>query len=151
MTAYANAFKAEVERAVRKAMKAEISALRKTLAARREEIGVLKRTVKELETRTSKIEKARTRQLAAHEPDGAGSAEPSQPKGRRFVFRPAALTAKREWLGLTHKDMAALLGAAVSSERKWEEGTSAPRAAQIDKIRAVLAMGKREARRALGS
>lgn len=151
MTAYANAFKAEVERAVRKAMKAEIGALRKTLAARREEISVLKRTVKELETRTSKIEKARTRQLAAHESDGSVSAEPAQPKGRRFVFRPAALTAKREWLGLTHKDMATLLGAAVSSERKWEEGSSAPRTAQIDKIRAVLAMGKREARRALDS
>jgi DNA-binding transcriptional regulator YiaG len=151
MTVYANAFKAEVERAVRKAMKAEIGALRKTLTARREEIGLLRRTVKELEARTSKMEKARSRQSPAPELEGAGAEDAPHQKGRRFVFRPAALTAKREWLGLTHKDMATLLGAAVSSERKWEDGTSAPRAAQIDKIRAVLAMGKREARLALDS
>ena len=151
MTAYAIAFKAEVERTVRKGLKSEIGPLRKTVASQRAEIAALKRDVKSLGTMISKMAKAMERSHAA--PAGGVesgvtpvAAPAAQRGGRRFVFHPEALVAKREALKISQKDMATLLGSSISSARKWEDGGAAPRAAQIERIRAVLAMGKREAR-----
>jgi len=42
--------------------------------------------------------------------------------------------------------MAALIGASSLSVYKWETGKVFPRAAQLDRLQAVLKMGVREAR-----
>jgi DNA-binding transcriptional regulator YiaG len=55
------------------------------------------------------------------------------------------LAAKREQLGLSQQAMAALLEASALSVARWESGKVAPRAAQLERIRTVLKMGKREA------
>lgn len=56
-----------------------------------------------------------------------------------------ALAAKRESLGITQKEMATLLDSSALSVWKWETGKATPRAAQLERIRAVLNLGKREA------
>lgn len=58
---------------------------------------------------------------------------------------PEALAAKRESLDITQKDMATLLDSSALSVWKWETGKATPRAAQLERIRAVLNLGKREA------
>ncbi len=50
-------------------------------------------------------------------------------------------------VGLTQKEMAKLLGVSVVSIYKWETGDVTPRAAQLDRVREVLKMGVRAARR----
>ena len=42
--------------------------------------------------------------------------------------------------------MAALLEASTLSVARWESGKAMPRAAQLERIKAVLKMGKREAK-----
>ncbi len=69
----------------------------------------------------------------------------STPGGRRFQFKAEALAAKREQLGLSQQAMAALLEAATLSVARWEGGKAMPRAVQLERIQAVLKMGKREA------
>ena len=64
---------------------------------------------------------------------------------RRFRFDAQALAAKREQLGISQQAMAALLEASTLSVYKWESGKVTPRAAQLERIRVVLKMGKREA------
>lgn len=64
---------------------------------------------------------------------------------RRFQFKAEALRAKREQLGISQQAMAALLEASALSVARWESGKAMPRAAQLERIQAVLKMGKREA------
>ncbi|GAO24350.1 XRE family transcriptional regulator [Alicycliphilus sp. B1] len=146
MTAFSDAFRAEVLRIARKEIKADVGGLRKTVTAQRSEIAALKRDVKALTSQLKTVLKAVARR------GGAGKAaaldDPDAParRGRRFKFDAQALADKREQLGISQQAMAALLEASTLSVSRWESGKVAPRAAQLERIQAVLKIGKREAK-----
>ena len=147
MTAFAVAFKQEVSRMVRKEVKDELMALRKTNASQRSDIAGLKRDLKILTSQVKALHKAQQRTIAASASVSEEAQADSKGRGggRQFTFRPEVLAAKRESLGVTQKDMATLLEASSLSVWKWETGKVAPRTAQLERIRAVLKLGKREA------
>lgn len=144
MTAFSDAFRAEVLRMARKEIKGELGSLRKTVAAQRAAIASLKRDVKDLVSQVRGLHKAAVHQAAPGKAQAQDAEAPAR-GGRRFQFKAEALAAKREQLGLSQQAMAALLEASALSVARWESGKVAPRAAQLERIRTVLKMGKREA------
>lgn len=147
MTAFAVAFKQEVARMVRKEVKDEIMALRRTNASQRSDIAGLKRDLKALSGQVNALHKAQKRTISTQNsvPLEAQAASKAKAGGLQFTFKPEVLAAKRESLGITQKDMATLLDASSLSVWKWETGKVTPRTAQMDRIRTVLKLGKREA------
>ncbi len=144
MTAFSDAFRTEVLRMARKEIKGELGNLRKTVTTQRADIAALKREVKALASQLKALRKAAAREKAAGQVPAQGAEAPVQRK-RRFQFKAEALRAKREQLGISQQAMAALLEASALSVAHWESGKAMPRAAQQDRIQAVLKMGKREA------
>lgn len=141
MTTFSNAFRAEVVRMARKELKPELQAMRKSLTSHRSDIASLKREVKAL---TSQL-KATKRLSKTDQPRAEEAAAEPRRGGRQWTFKPEALTAKRIEFGVTGLDMARLLQASPLTVRKWEAGNANPRAAQLVRIRDVLAMAKRKA------
>lgn len=138
MSSLINSLKSEIARVARKELKDELLALRKATTAHRSEIAALKRQVKSL----AAAFKATTRVSKANSKETSTSSEPTvQPNIQFSVERFAALRAK---FGITQAQMAALLGVSYLSVHKWEAGSAKPRAAQLQKIAAVMKMGKRE-------
>lgn len=168
MTAFSEAFRSEVLRMARKEIKGELGHLRKTVTAQRSEVAALKRDLKALATQVRILTKAQEKAEATAERQQAAQGRSkalsnSHPKqamaeaegaaggkgrGRRkFTFSHEALIAKRHALHLTQKEMARLLGVSVVSVYKWETGEVTPRAAQLERVREVLKMGVRAARK----
>lgn len=145
MTAFSDAFRAEVLRMARKEIKGELGNLRKTVTAQRSEIAALKREVKALASQMKGLHKAVARDAAAPGKTQSQDADAPVRRGRRFQFKAEALAAKRKQLGLAQQAMAALLEASSLSVLRWESGKAMPRAAQLERIQTVLKMGKREA------
>lgn len=146
MTAFSEAFRAEVLRMARKEIKADVGGLRKTVTAQRSEIAELKQDVKALTSQLKAVLKAVARQDGAGKASAPEDTDASARRGRRFKFDAQALAAKREQLGISQQAMAALLEASMLSVSRWESGKVTPRAAQLERIQAVLKIGKREAR-----
>ncbi|WP_287983500.1 helix-turn-helix transcriptional regulator [Diaphorobacter sp.] len=168
MTAFSDAFRFEVMRMARKEIKGELGTLRKTVTAQRSEIAALKRDLKvltsQVRTLTNVQEKTdaaaerpqaaqrRSKTLSGSQPTqvASGGLEAAGGKargGHKSTFSHEALIAKRHALHLTQKDMARLLGVSVVSLYKWETGEVMPRAAQLERVRKVLKMGVRAARK----
>jgi DNA-binding transcriptional regulator YiaG len=155
MTAFSDAFRSEVLRMARKEIKAELGHLRKTVTAQRSEIAALKRDFKALTTQLRALAKsegkAKTSATRPHHAQGpsesAGSTDGQARGGRKFTFNHEALIAKRHALHLTQKEMARLLGVSIVSVYKWETGEVMPRAVQLERVREVLKMGVRAARK----
>ena len=141
MNTFSNAFRAEVVRMARKELKPELQSMRKALTSHRSEIAALKREVKAL---TSQL-KATQRTVKVPEKSSISEEAPTRKGGRKWVFKPEALAAKRAELGISQKDMAKLLQASSLSAYKWESGKANPRAAQLERIHKVLNLGKRKA------
>jgi len=141
MNTFSNAFRAEVVRMARKELKPEIQGMRKALTSHRSEIAALKRDVKAL---TSQL-KAAQRQVKAPVKAAVEEEVPARKGGRKWVFKPEALAAKRAELRLTAKEMGKLLQAGHLSVYRWETGKAYPRAAQLERIREVFNLGKRKA------
>jgi len=142
MSSLINSLKSEIARVARKELKDELLALRKAVTAHRSEIAALKRQVKALASAV----KAGVRTSRAHGHEVSAVPAAASPGIRFSAERFAALRAK---LGLTQAQMANLLGVSYLSVHKWEGGKAQPRAAQLQKIAAVMKMGKREALRQL--
>ena len=156
MTAFSESFRSEVARIARKENKGEMSSLRKTATNQRAEIATLKRDLKDLAGQVRSLAKALQKSLTAAErqqprrqsPDSsAGTPAAANRRGRAFVFSHEALVAKRQAFHMTQKEMAQLLGVSSLSVYKWETGRVTPREAQLVRVREVLQMGVREARR----
>lgn len=141
MTTFSNAFRSEVVRMARKELKPELQGMRKSLTAHRSEIAALKREVKSL---TSQL-KAAQRQVKAPAKAAVEEEAPARKGGRKWVFKPEALAAKRAEFGLSAKEMGKLLQAGHLSVYRWEAGKAHPRAAQLERIHEVLGLGKRKA------
>jgi len=150
MTTFSDAFRAEILRVVRKQMKVELSGLRKTVKSQRAEITSLKLEVKTLTSQVKVAAKAidKTSRTSANSDASAITNSPPR-RGRRFKFDSQTLLAKRKYLGMSQQDMAMLLGASALSVSRWESGNVIPRTTQLERIKTVLKMGKREARTAL--
>lgn len=144
MSSFANTLKSEIARVARKEMKDEILSLRKATTAHRSEIASLKRDVKALASLLKKAQRAVKATDAPAQPDEATLS----PRPRRFSAE--KLGAHRAHLGISQAQMAQLLGASALSVYKWESGKVQPRAAQLERIAAVLKLGKREAAVQLG-
>lgn len=142
MSSLINALKSEIARVARKELKDELQALRKATTAHRSEIAALKRQVKTLASAL----KATTRASRANSKPEA-TEEPAAKPGIRFSA--ARLAALRTKFGITQAQMATLLGVSYLSVHKWEAGASKPRAAQLQKIAAVMKLGKREVQKTL--
>ena len=170
MTAFSNAFRSEVMRMARKEVKTELGALRKAVTTQRSDIAALRRDLKALTTQVRALVKAQEKaELIAERPQadrGRSKAFSGSPQaqavsealgapggkargGRKFIFSHEALVAKRHALRLTQKEMARLLGVSALSVYKWETGEVTPRAAQLERVREVLKVGVRAARKAL--
>lgn len=130
----------------RKEIRADVGGLRKTVTAQRSEIAALKRDVKALTSQLKAVLKAVARQDSAGKATVPEITDAPVRRGRRFNFDAQALAAKRKQLGISQQAMAALLEASMLSVSRWESGKVTPRAAQLERIQAVLKIGKREAK-----
>ncbi|HBP0979008.1 helix-turn-helix transcriptional regulator [Comamonas sp. Y6] len=154
MTAFSESFRSEVARIARKDNKKEMSSLRKAVMSQRGDVAALKRDVKELAGQVRSLAKALERAMATAERrppqqpvEGASGQVTGKRRKRAFVFSHEALAAKRKAFGMTQNEMARLLGVSTLSVYKWEKGQVTPREAQLVRVREVLKMGVREARK----
>lgn len=131
--------KSEIARVARKAVKAELDALRSASAGYRKEIAALKRAVSSLQRdRASAEKKNKTKTSATQE------TLESESGGSRTRFSAKGLKTLRAKLGLSAHDFGRLAGASGQSIYNWERG-KAPRPTQIEKIAALRGLGKKEA------
>jgi len=138
MNSFANALKSEIARVARKELKDELLALRKATSSHRSEIAALKREIKALAAQL-KLAQRGGKSVA---PTGDAPAVSEPP--RRLRFNAESFAAQRAKLGISQAQMAELLEASTLSVSKWESGKVQPRAAQLERIAAVLKLGKRE-------
>src|SRR5664279_3242185 len=133
MSKLVSTLKEEIVRIARKEIRTETEALRKASNRYRSEIADLKRQLTQLERQSRK-------------PGfGAGAAPISKSEGTgNFRFRADGLRGHRERLGVTAKDMAALLDVSVQTVANWESGKTKPRASQLGTIAAMRKLGKRD-------
>jgi DNA-binding XRE family transcriptional regulator len=133
MSKLISTLKEEIVRIARKEIRTEIEALRKASKRYRSEIAELKRQLTQLERQLRK-EGFREGVAPAPESEGTGN----------FRFRADGLRGHRERLGITAKDMAALLDVSVQTVANWESGKTKPRASQLGTIAAMRKLGKRD-------
>lgn len=133
----ASVLKDEIARVARKEMRAEIEPLKRTSAQHRSSIAALKREIATLQ----KLLKKASRATAKSQDEGDGDEE-----GPRRRFSAARLAAHRQKLGLSAAEYGKLAGVSGQSIYKWEQGGTRPRAAQLESLAKVRALGKREAR-----
>lgn len=130
----------------RKEIKAGVGGLRKTVTAQRSEIAALKRDVKAHSSQLKAVLRTAARLEGAGKVAAPEGTDAPTRRGRRFKFDAQALAGKREQLGISQQAMAVLLEASTLSVSRWESGKVTPRAAQLERIQAVLKIGKREAK-----
>lgn len=133
--------KDEITRVARKAVKAELDALRNASASYRKEIAALKRTVADLQRGQTLSEKKRGKATAA-----AVDGEEAEASGKPIRFSAKGLKTLRAKLGLSASEFGRLAGASGQSIYNWESEKNAPRAQQIARIAALRGLGKREAK-----
>jgi DNA-binding transcriptional regulator YiaG len=130
-----NVLKSEIARIARKEIRGETLQLKKQNAQYRSEIAALKR-------RLAGLEQQQKRQSKTSAGSTAGEEEPAQ---RGFRFSAKGLATRRQKLGLSARELGALLGVSAQSVYHWEQGKSRPRASQVQAISGLRRLGKREA------
>lgn len=141
MPNFATVLKDEIARVARKQTRADIQALKKSVAHYRSEIAALKRRLQALEQQVRKQGRATRGEDR--------SAALGEDEGPRIRYSARSLAAQRKRLGLSAPALARLLGVSALSVYKWESGTTRPRAKQIESIAGLRSMGRREAARRL--
>ena len=134
MSTFANQFKSEIARISKKEVRTETSTLKKTSAQYRSEIAALKRRLAALESIVGKLSNQAKKEVKAVEPETKED----------LRFRVSGFANLRKKLGITAREMGALLGVSDQSVYKWEQGKAKPRASQLNAIAAVRKLGKRE-------
>jgi DNA-binding transcriptional regulator YiaG len=140
----AQTLKQEIARIARKEVREDVAALRKAASTHRSEIAALKRSVKDLRSQLRSTQRTTARSAPV-----LLAADVSSRPGRKPTFNAERLKAKRQALGLSQAQMAALLGISSLSQWKWESGQVAPRASKLVRYFEVMSMGKREAAKQL--
>jgi len=136
-----NVLKTEIARVARKELRAELLALKKSVAQYRGQIAQLKRRVQAMEQQVKRVGRSAAR---------APAAEPAD-EGSSLRFSAKGFAAQRRRLGLSAAAVAQLLGVSALSVYKWESGKTRPRARQLEAIASLRRMGKREAAARLAS
>jgi DNA-binding transcriptional regulator YiaG len=136
-----SALKGEITRVARKAVKAELDALRSASAGYRKEIAALKRTVSALARGQTSLEKKSKAKASATQ-----ETPESESSGGRTRFSAKGLKTLRAKLGLSAQDFGRLAGASGQSIYNWEQGKNVPRREQAQRIAALRGLGKKEAR-----
>ncbi len=131
----ASVLKEEIARLVRRQLRGETESLKKASSRYRSEIAALKRRIEALEKLISHLEKMAPKNVSPT------ADEESETKLR---FKPQGVRAQRTRLGLSAREMGALVGVSAQTIYNWEAGTTRPRAEQLAVIAAVRKMGKRE-------
>ena len=142
MSTFATSLKSEIARVARKELKDELLSLRKSATAHRSEIAALKRDVKALMVALRATQRALPKPAAAPVNEQAASTAPGR-KPKTQEFDASAFAALRQSFGITQAQMATLVEASPLSVYKWESGKVTPRAAQLERIQAVMKLGKR--------
>jgi len=107
----------------------------------------LRRRIRQIEKRVKSLE---SRPAFMRAP--AAAAAPEAPRrGRRFKATPPVLRKIRAKLGVTQKELAALLGVSGNAVWQWEAGRAAPRRKALAALQQLKKIGKREARRRLAA
>lgn len=149
MTAFQASFQAEIARLVRKQVKDDQAALKKSDRTQRSEVTALKQEVKALSSQVNQLTKQLDK-LAKVVQSQEPVKEPRAPRATgEFVFDHEALIAKRQELGFSRTQMAQLLGVSSLSVYKWETSGVHPRAKQLERVQEVLKMGHRQAMKAI--
>jgi DNA-binding transcriptional regulator YiaG len=133
MSKLVSTLKEEIVKIARKEIRTETEVLRRASSRFRSEIAELKRQLTQVERQLRK-DGAAKRAAPATDPEGIGN----------FRFRADGLRGHRARLGVTAKDMAALLDVSVQTLANWESGKTRPRASQLGAIAAVRKLGKRD-------
>lgn len=132
----ATVLKEEITRLARKETRTQVEPTRKAGAQHRRDIARLKQRVAQLERQVALLSRGVARGAAAAAPAAAST---------RARFSAKGLRAHRQRLGLSADDFGKLLGVSAQSIYNWERETTHPRGAQVAKLLAVRALGKREA------
>jgi len=131
----------EIIRLAKRQINAEIGPLKKRWAQQRKTIAALKEDCSALRREISAL--ARREQAAAG--STAAAAADGQVAARRR-FRADGFRSFRTRLGLSVRDIAALLGVSEQTIYNWETGATRPQPAMVEQIAEVRALGKRELR-----
>jgi DNA-binding transcriptional regulator YiaG len=133
--------KGEIARISRKEVRGETQPLKKHGAQYRSDIAALKKRLAAVE-----------RQLKRQSKAGTAAPAPDEEEGQtRIRFSAKGLAARRQKLGLSARELGALLGVSAQSVYHWEQGKSRPRASQLQAIAALRTLGKRQAAERLSS
>jgi DNA-binding transcriptional regulator YiaG len=137
-----NVLKTEIARVARKELRAELLALKQSVAQYRGQIAQLKRRVQTLEQQVKRVGRSAGR---------AQAAAPAEEGSSSLRFSAKGFAAQRRRLGLSAAAVAQILGVSALSVYKWESGKTRPRAKQLEAIASLRRMGKREAAARLAS
>lgn len=135
----------EIKRLSRREIRLQTEPTKKATTQNRHHIAALNRKVAQLERQLALLARHAARQ---QQPDRASAVDGNAPK-LRFVAK--GLRSHRNRLGLSAGDFGKLVGVSANSVYAWESGTTIPRRAQLAKIAALRAMGKREAAQRLSA
>ncbi len=135
------AIKVEISRLARKEIKSEVASFKQASSNYRRELAAVRKTIQDLTRLVEKTMKAPARQERGERD------EPSS----EWRFRQSGFVTLRKRLGLSGQEMGKLLGVSPQSVYHWESGKSKPRAAQLERIAEVRALGKKEVQARLAS
>jgi DNA-binding transcriptional regulator YiaG len=127
--------KQEIARIARKEVRGNTQILQRASATQRKQISDLKQRLQHLERELGRLRKRSSKPKTEQAPE----------ESRALRFRAGGFKAHRERLGLSAKDVGALIGASALSVYKWEQGKTRPRPQHLAAIAKLRAMGKREA------
>lgn len=133
MANIASVLKAEISRIARKEVRAEIQRLQKANSQHRSAIAQLRRELASLQKQLKQVGRGQV----------PGSNGEKAETGLKPRFSAKRLAAHRAKLGLSAADYGSLIGMSGATIYLWERGKTRPRAAQLQQIAELRAMGRR--------
>ena len=131
--------KTEIARVARKEVRAQVEALKKTVASQRGQIAALKKRADDADKQLKRLGKPSSARSQAPQADAEDDEGAS---GMRFSAK--GFKTRRKKLGLSAEELGLLLGVTGQSIYKWEDGRARPRGSYMPAIAAFRTMGKRE-------
>jgi DNA-binding transcriptional regulator YiaG len=134
---FAGALKGEIQRLARKEVRANVSPLKKLVAALRRRVAQQRRLIADLEREVRR---------GAKSPRGADvhAASVENAETSQIRFSPAWVRQHRKKLKMSRRVYAKLIGVSAQSIFGWETGRSRPRRGALESWRRIREMGVRE-------
>lgn len=128
--------RSEIARVARRELRSETEHLKKASSSYRADIAALKRRVQDLERELRRLKRTSQRSPEASTTEDSEAA---------LRFSAKGLAGHRKRLGLSARELGAIVGASSLTIYKWEKGEARPRARFLPVIATLRTMGKREA------